>query len=605
MPSNDDRPPAGGSNPADGELPPELDPRRGRQRSRPRPAASTDGWGNQNADGWGDQNPDQLGNRTSGQPGDQRGARPGDPDAQLPPELDPRGRQGSRARDAAAGRPAGSGQPPAGRAPATRVAGGRPRSDLKHGAALGLRIIATICSLLVLVGSGWAWATYRNFHAAITRVDAISAKGKAANGGIDGQDQTLLLVGNDDRDTATDAELAQLGTHRDGGSYNTDTMMLLHLPADGSRATAISFPRDSYVSIPGHGKNKLNAAYPIGVQAAHGDKAAGARLLVETIENLTGLSIDHFVQVDLLGFYRISNAIGGIDVCLNAAQKEVKSGIDLKAGHQIIKGTQALAFVRQRYGLRNGDLDRIKRQQYFLSAVFRKMSSAGTLLNPLKLQNLLKAVSSSLQMDETLEPLKLAQQMQNLQAGSFTFTTIPTQGFADEEIGGQIQNTVVVDAAAMPEFVDKLIGSSGSALQKAKPAVPSEVTVQVINDTNANGLETTNAKALQAAGFKTEIPPATSDVVARTTIRYAPGQEAAARALQAQVPGAVMQRTTSVSGVSLVLGENRVQVKSLMPKPTPAGTAGSSAKPGSSAPRPSASSSTAGVTTAADAGCIN
>jgi LCP family protein required for cell wall assembly len=470
------------------------------------------------------------------------------------------------------------------------------KSDLWHGAALGLRVVLTICSLLVLIGSGWAWATYRSFNAEITRVNAISDKGKAANGGIDGQDQNLLLVGNDDRDTATDAELAQLGTHRDGGSYNTDTMMLLHLPADGSKATAISFPRDSYVSIPGHGKNKLNAAYPIGVKAARGDKAAGARLLVQTIENLTGLSIDHFVQVDLLGFYRISNAIGGIDVCLNAAQKEVKSGIDLKAGHQIIKGAQALAFVRQRYGLKNGDLDRIKRQQYFLSAVFRKMSSAGTLLNPVKLQNLLKAVSTSLQMDDTLQPLKLAQQMQNLQAGNFTFTTIPTQGYADEQIDGQIQNTVVVDAAQMPEFVGKLVGNSSSALQKAKPAAPSSVTVQVINDTNANGLETANAKALQAAGFKTVIPPASSDVIAKTVIRYAPGQEAAAKAVQAQVPGAALERNSEVSGVSLVLGENRVQVKSLMPKPRPGSGTGSTAKPSASSP---------GVTTAADAGCIN
>ena len=606
MPSNDDRPPAGWSNPAGGELPPELDPRRG----RPRPGRDAQGQGSPNAA------------RTSGQGGFQ----PGDPRAPLPPELDPRGRRAA-ARNQQAGRnPQGARysqdaryqQDPrdqvgrnqqVGRAPAAR-----PRSELLRGATLGLRIVATICSLLVLVGSGWAWATYRNFNADITRVNAISDKGKAANGGIDGQDQNLLLVGNDDRDTASDAELAQLGTHRDGGSYNTDTMMLLHLPADGSKATAISFPRDSYVSIPGHGKNKLNAAYPIGVQAAHGDKAAGARLLVQTIENLTGLSIDHFVQVDLLGFYRISNAIGGVEVCLNAAQKEPKSGIDLKAGRQVIKGTQALAFVRQRYGLRNGDLDRIKRQQYFLSAVFRKMSSAGVLLNPLKLQNLLKAVSSSLQMDETLEPLKLAQQMQNLQAGNFTFTTIPTQGYADREINGQIQNTVVVDAAAMPEFVGKVIGNTSSALQKAKPAAPASVTVQVINDTNTNGLETANAKALQAAGFKTQIPPATSDVIAKTTIRFPPGQEAAAKALQAQVPGAVMERTTEVNAVSLVLGENGVQVKSLMPKSSPSGSAqpgsaqpgsaqpggsakaGSSAKPGSSSPN---------VITAADAGCIN
>jgi hypothetical protein len=150
----------------------------------------------------------------------------------------------------------------------------------------------------------------------------------------------------------------------------------------------------------------------------------------------------------------------------------------------------------------------------------------------------------------------------------------------------------------MPDFVGKLIGNS-SALQNAKPAVPAEVTVQVINDTNSNGLETANAKALQVAGFKTEIPPASSDVVAKTAIRYAPGQEAAAKALQAQVPGAVMQRTTAVTAVSLVLGENGVQVKSLMPKSS--ASTGSTSKPGSSVPKSSAPA----VTTAADAGCIN
>jgi LCP family protein required for cell wall assembly len=468
-----------------------------------------------------------------------------------------------------------------------------------HGAALGLRIVLALCSLLVLIGSGWAWASYRNFNADITRVNAISPSGRAADGGIDGKDQNLLIVGNDDRDTASDNELAQLGTTRDGGSYNTDTMMLLHLPADGSKATLISLPRDSYVNIPGHGKNKLNAAYPIGIQAAKGDKAAGARLLVKTIENLTGLSVDHFVQIDLLGFYRISNAIGGVDVCLNRAVKEPNSGIDLKAGHQTIKGTQALAFVRQRYGFPQGDLDRIKRQQYFLSAVFRKVSSAGTLLNPLKLQSLLKAVSSSLQMDPGLVPLKLAQQMQNLQAGNFSFTTIPTQGFVDEDINGTIQNTVAVDAAAMPAFIDKLVGAdSNSAWTKAKPAAPSSVTVRVINDTNTNGLEMANAEALQAAGFKTEIPPASTDVVAKTLIRYAPGQEAAAKALQAQVPGAVLERSPEVSSVTLVLGENKVQVKSLMPPaPKPSASASGSVKPGVAATPP--------VTTAADAGCIN
>jgi LCP family protein required for cell wall assembly len=367
--------------------------------------------------------------------------------------------------------------------------------------------------------------------------------------------------------------------------------MLLHVPGNGSKATVISFPRDSYVDIPGHGKNKLNSAYPMGVAASNGDKSVGAQLLVTTLENLTGLKIDHFVQVDLLGFYRISNAIGGVTVCLNNAVKEANSGIDLKKGINVIKGTQALAFVRQRYGLPNGDLDRIKRQQYFLSAVFRKISSAGTLLNPFKLQNLLKAVTSSLQMDQSLNPLKLAQQMQNLQAGNVHFTTIPTSGFADTNVG----SVVVVNTAAMPDFIASMLGTDpATALKAAKAADPSTVTVSVVNDTNSNGLETTNAAALRKAGFKTTIPAPTSAVLDKTTIRYPKGQESAAKALQAQVPGAVMSQTTSVSAVTLVLGNNGVQVKSLMPA--------SSTTP---APAPATSGSAPVVTTAADGGCIN
>ena len=145
------------------------------------------------------------------------GTRPGCPQRQrLPPNLDPR--RGAR-----------------------RAAPGRSSGSLWHGAALGLRIVAAALSLLVLVGSGWAWATYRNFNANIKRVQ-LSTHSSAAAKNIDGSAQNILIVGNDDRDTATNAELAQLGTTRDGGTYNTDTMMLLHVPADGSKATVDLVP---------------------------------------------------------------------------------------------------------------------------------------------------------------------------------------------------------------------------------------------------------------------------------------------------------------------------------------------------------------------------
>jgi LCP family protein required for cell wall assembly len=549
--------------PGSGDLPPHLDPRRGR------PSRSS-------------QRPPQQPRQQQPQREDYSG---------LPPQLDPR-----------AGRRA------AGRRAAAPASG----TSLLHGAGLGLRVLLAALSLVVLVGSGWAWATYRSFNANINRVN-ITANPAVAAKNIDGSDQNILIVGNDDRDSATNAELRELGTTRDGGSLNTDTMMLLHVPANGSKATVISFPRDSYVAIPGHGSHKLNSAYVDGVADGKGSKAAGASLLVNTIENLTGLSIDHFVQVDLLGFYRISNAIGGVSVCLNNSMGPAKSygqegngldsgfepsgqfvysysGINLKKGNNTIAGKQALAFVRQRHGLPGGDLDRIKRQQYFLSAVFRKLVSGGTLLNPFKLQSLLKAITSSLTMDQTLNPTKLAEQMQNLSAGNVTFTTIPLSG--DQTVDGD-GDVIIVNTAAMPDFINKLIGNpSSDALKTAKAADPKTVTVSVVNDTNSNGLEQTNAAALRKLGFQTTIPAATSAVAAKTTIKYPKGSESAAKALQAAVPGAVMSQTADVTGLTLVLGNNGVQVKSLT-KTAPATSAAAS---------PSASTETIN---AANAGCIN
>jgi len=496
----------------------------------------------------------------------------------------------------------------------------RGAGSVRRGALLGVQIVAAVLSLTVLVGSGIAWATYRNFTADIRRVE-ISTHSTAVAKNIDGSAENILIVGNDDRDTATDAELAQLGTTRDGGSYNTDTMMLLHVPADGSKATVISFPRDSYVAIPGHGKNKLNSAYVDGVADSHGNKAAGASLLTDTLENLTGLNIDHFVQVDLLGFYRISNAIGGVTVCLNSAMRPAThtgqigngfdsgyeadgsfvrsySGIDLKKGDNVIRGTQALAFVRQRHGLPAGDLDRIKRQQYFLSAVFRKLTSGGILLNPFKLQHLLNAVTSSLTMDQSLDPAKLAQQMQNLSAGNVTFTTIPLAG---EDPNSPVGDVVLVNTAAVPGFISSLIGGQpAKAPQSPTTADPKTVTVTVVNDSDSLGRENANAAALRKLGFKTTVPPATTDVVQKTTIEYPPGADTAARAVAKVVPGAALSQSDGVSAVTLMLGNDGVQVPSAG---SSGGSSGSSSATGqSSAP---ASASHPVTTNAAQAGCIN
>ena len=440
-------------------------------------------------------------------------------------------------------------------------------------------------SVAVLVVSGWAWATWSDFTSHIVRVSAIGGGPGSATkrADIDGKDQNILIVGNDDRSTATAAELKELGTTRDGGSLNTDTMMVLHVPADGRKATVIAIPRDSYVAIPGHGMNKINSAYAFGYNDGHGNKSTAARLAVQTVQNLTGLTIDHFVQVDLIGFYRISNAIGGVQVSLCAPAKEKNSGINLPKGISTIKGTQALAFVRQRYGLPNGlgDLDRIQRQQYFLSAVFRKLSSAGLLLNPFKLENLLKAVSTSLTMDQSLDPLKLAEQMQNLTAGKLSFSTIPTDGFANEDVG----SVVVVHPAQVEARIKALIGKSDTAA----PTTTGSFTVDVRNAAGADGVAATSAATLRQLGFHVGTIDSAPTPVASTVVKYPPQMAAQAATVAAHVSGATTEQTTTVSHVTLILGQDGRSVTA----PTPHSAAPNSA-------------SASGVTTAQQAakGCI-
>ena len=456
----------------------------------------------------------------------------------LPPELDPRGR---RTAQRVAGVPAA-----------------RRRSALRR-AATGSRVLAAVLSLVILVGSGYAWATYQKFNSDIATGSNLDTSGQD----VDGRDQNILLIGNDSRAGATPEELQELSTEDDGGSVNTDTMILLHVPADGSRASLISFPRDSYVDIPGYGSDRINAAYSnaYNVAKAAGQdetaaQSAGIALTAATISQLTGLTVDHYLQVNLLGFYRISVALGGVQVCLNAAQQDSFSGIDLPAGVSTIEGKQALAFVRQRHGLPRGDLDRVARQQYFLGAVFRKVSSAGTLINPFKLNDLLSAVSSSLLKDPSLDLISLAQQAQNLQAGNITFATIPTTG--NETIGGQ--DVLGVDPAQVQQEVQQIIGNTASQVASAAAVAPGSFSVDVLNGSDTSGAAQTAADLLTGAGYSVGTVGNFDGGSPATQIRFPAGQAAAAKTLAAVVPGAAFVETSTVTTVTLVLGTDGIDV---------------------------------------------
>ncbi len=440
---------------------------------------------------------------------------------------------------------------------------------------VGVRAFFASISLLVLVASGVAWATFENFTASVPHGLSVPAD----TDDPDGADQNILLVGDDTRAGATKAELKALHAGHDQTTVNADTMMLLHVPGNGSRPTLISFPRDSWVTVPGHGKGKINSAYPLGYNAAKSAgrseqqaQSAGLVSTIKTIHALTGLHVDHYMQVNLLGFYRISEAIGGVRVCLKAAQNKTTetdgsrsgfSGIDLPKGVSVIKGTQALAFVRQRHGLLHGDLDRIKRQQYFLKSSFQKITSAGTLLNPFKMRDLLKAVGHSLLIDPKLDLLQLARQLQSLTSGKITFATIPNNGPQLIYPDGVQTSIVEINWKAIPAFIDQVKGKGDTAYEKAAAAAPSTVTADVLNGADVPRLGARNAAALRKLGFKVNVVDSTS-TRPRTTIEYPPGAQAQAKALVKAVPRANAIATPDVARVTLVLGTDGRQVTGLV-----------------------------------------
>jgi LCP family protein required for cell wall assembly len=459
------------------------------------------------------------------------------------------------------------------------------------------------------------WATTgRNLHPrqinAIPSNDGLGSKKKD----IDGKSQNILVVGNDSRAGLSAKELEEVGTDANPG-LDTDTILLVHLPADGSKATIVSFPRDSYVDVPGYKKNKINAAYADGACLPPGKperdcgstlskqaRSEGAQELIKTVSELTQLHIDHYVEVSLLGFYTISNALGGVRVCLARRwyDPEHEKGIDYPPGNITLQGKLALAFVRERYTLPNGDLDRIRRQQAFIGALVRKVLSAGTLLNPLKINRLVQAVSNSLTLDAGLKPFDLLDQMRGVAAGNVTFTTIPTGGNYDTPDG---KKALLVKPTEVQAFVDKVIGvdapKTGSSAQPSKPptVARSSVSVTVENGTLKQGLAETTSNDLAQAGFQIgDTTNAARQDYAQSVIQYGSGGAGAARTLAAVIPGATLQSDDSVtSGVRLILGANFTSVKT-----TPTAT------PTHSDPKPSGTSSPkVEQRTASSTACVN
>jgi LCP family protein required for cell wall assembly len=286
------------------------------------------------------------------------------------------------------------------------------------------------------------------FHAA-SSLDKMPAASNVALADTAGTN--WLLVGSDSREGLTKAERRELHTGKDEGSQRTDTIMVINI-SDSGKPTLISLPRDSYVTIPAHiaqdgssiedRKNKINTAYGQG----------GAPLLVETVERNTGLHIDHYMEVGFKGIRDITDAVGGVNMCIPADVTDKNSGLNLLAGCQELDGKNALAYVRMRYADPKGDLGRIERQQQYLSSVLKKAATPTVLLNPFSMWNLVDAGTESVNVgegDSIVDIAMLARAMRGLSNGSGTLTTVPV---ANADANTAAGSSVIWDEEAAREL---------------------------------------------------------------------------------------------------------------------------------------------------------
>jgi LCP family protein required for cell wall assembly len=416
------------------------------------------------------------------------------------------------------------------------------------------RAVAVVCGtvsalVLLIAGSAWALSSFVNGH--LGRVNAGTA-GTPSSGPLN-----ILVAGVDLRSGLSRSQQARLHVGADT-STNSDTMMIVHVPADHSSVAVVSLPRDSWVAIPGHGMNKINAAFGLG----------GPRLMVATVEQDTGLTINDYVEVNFLGFVKVINALGGVNICLPYAVDDPYSGLHMAAGRHHVNGLTALEFARDRHSFALSDLARISDQQQLLSSMLSEAISSGTIANPVRLSSFLSAASAAVKVDQRLNVTSLADQLRGIPASRVSFTTVPIANANYLTPTGQLAVQWDSQAAA------KLF----AALKADKPLIRpphkrrpggarpgpkrSQVSVDVYNGTLIGGLSASTGQQLSQLGFEVHragLSWPASDI-SQTLIEFPPGMRAAARVVRKVLPGATLQQVTGLARVRIVLGTNGHQV---------------------------------------------
>ncbi|MFZ2174157.1 MAG: LCP family protein [Rhodococcus sp. (in: high G+C Gram-positive bacteria)] len=421
----------------------------------------------------------------------------------------------------------------------------------------GLRILSAVVSVVVLAVTGFGWHLYHGVAAGLTQSGVLVGEPTSS-----GSDQNILVMGLDSRldekgqPLPADIYDALHAGDDSVGGYNANVLILLHIPSDGSKATAISIPRDDYVDLAGctanDCKGKIKQAYGEAADTARKamsargvtdtaqleqqSRDAGRRAEIATVRKfLGGVPIDHFVEVTLVAFFQIAQVVQPIEVCLNEDTSDSYSGAKFRQGVQEVDAAQAVAFVRQRRDpntdLNFTDLDRNRRQQAFIISLSRKLQQNGTLTSISKLQGILDVAKQNIAVDSDPDVASFAKTATKLTGGNIAFYTLPVDHFGQNDNGEDVN---IVDLSAIHTTVAQLLGhgssTSGSASIESTPSPTTSGTVgdaegtvlDVVNSSGRTGLAAQLETELSARGF-TQGSATTGAVHATSTLEYGSG----------------------------------------------------------------------------------
>ncbi|MGW0801806.1 LCP family protein [Nonomuraea sp. NPDC002799] len=425
----------------------------------------------------------------------------------------------------------------------------RTRKPFKRSAKARRRniVIAGLLSTGILITTGAVWATPRQIGTVDAGVTASSARGA----------ENILLVGVDKRDDLTRQQQNRLKLGRESGQ-RTDTMMIIHLSEDHRQVTVVSLPRDTWTTIPGKGDHKINSAYQFG----------GPKLAKQTVEAATGLQINRYIEVNILGFIDVVDSLGGVTVCTPVPISDAKIALNLPAGTHQLAGVQALGYARTRATARS-DLDRIDRQQQVISALLNRALSADTLANPAKLAAFVNSTLSTVKVDPDDGLLGLAGQVRDVSLDDVKFAEVPLSDVDFKAPTGE--SAVLWDKQAARDLFAKIDkdqdltkptpAASATPSAKPSPVSPGSITLKVKNGTLITGLGARTKSALTDYGFKVPGEPGNTGKkdYKKTVIRYGEGREAAARAVGAAIPGAEL-RKADIDGIEVIAGSDQPKI---------------------------------------------